>query len=351
MHKVLVLGAGKIGTLISGLLADSGDYQVDIADISETAVQAVVKLHGLDSITAHAFDAGNQEALSQHVQKHPVDAIISSLPYFCNPGVGEVCRDNEIHYFDLTEDVAVTEQIKSISNDSKAAFVPQCGLAPGFISIAANELMSHFEEIRDVKLRVGALPQNPSNVLKYSLTWSTDGLINEYGNPCNCIMDGKSVDVPPLQHLETIQLDGELYEAFNTSGGLGSLGETYAGKVQNMNYKTMRYPGHCHIVRLLMNDLRLNHDRGTLKRIMENAIPRTVQDVVIVYVSVNGIQNGELREEIYINKVYPQVIANNLWSAIQVTTASGITAVLDLILNNPQDYQGFVTQEQFPLKD
>lgn len=351
MHKVLVLGAGKIGTLISGLLADSGDYQVDIADISETAVQAVVKLHGLDSITAHAFDAGNQEALSRHVKQHPVDAIISSLPYFCNPGVGEVCRDNEIHYFDLTEDVAVTEKIKSISKDSKAAFVPQCGLAPGFISIAANELMSHFEEIRDVKLRVGALPQNPSNVLKYSLTWSTDGLINEYGNPCNCIMDGKSVDVPPLQHLETIQLDGELYEAFNTSGGLGSLGETYAGQVQNMNYKTMRYPGHCHIVRLLMNDLRLNHDRGTLKRIMENAIPRTVQDVVIVYVSVNGIQNGELREEIYINKVYPQVIANNLWSAIQVTTASGITAVLDLILNNPQDYQGFVTQEQFPLKD
>ena len=350
MHKVLVLGAGKIGTLISGLLAESGDYKVDIADVSAEASQMVVALHKLDNIEAFAFDAGNKEALSAHVKAHPVDAIISSLPYFCNPGVGQVCRDNEIHYFDLTEDVSVTEKIKAISAGSKAAFVPQCGLAPGFISIAANELMTHFDEIRDVKLRVGALPQNPSNVLKYSLTWSTDGLINEYGNPCNSVMDGKSVDVPPLEHLETIQLDGELYEAFNTSGGLGSLGETYTGKVQNMNYKTMRYPGHCDIIRLLMNDLRLNHDRDTLKRIMENAIPRTVQDVVIVYVSVNGMQNGELREEIYINKVYPQKIAGNLWSAIQVTTASGITAVLDLILTNPGDYQGMVTQEQFPLK-
>jgi len=351
MHKVLVLGAGKIGTLISGMLAESNDYQITIADISQTAAEGVVALHGLNNITAYAFDAGNKEALAAHIKEHPVDAIISSLPYFCNPDVASVCRDNDIHYFDLTEDVAVTEQVKALSQGSQAAFVPQCGLAPGFISIAANELMTHFDEIRDVKLRVGALPQNPSNVMKYSLTWSTDGLINEYGNPCNSVMDGSNVEVPPLEHLETIQLDGELYEAFNTSGGLGSLGDTYAGKVQNMNYKTMRYPGHCQIIRLLMNDLRLNHDRETLKRVMENAIPRTVQDIVIVYVSVNGLQDDVLREEVYVNKVYPQVIANNLWSAIQVTTASGITAVLDIILENPQKYSGFVTQEEFSLKD
>jgi len=162
MHKVLVLGAGKIGTLISGMLAESNDYQIAIADISESAAAGVVKLHDLDNIIAFAFDAGSKDALAAHIKEHP-----------------------DIHYFDLTEDVAVTEQVKALSQGSQAAFVPQCGLAPGFISIAANELMTHFDEIRDVKLRVGALPQNPSNVMKYSLTWSTDGLINEYGNPCN----------------------------------------------------------------------------------------------------------------------------------------------------------------------
>ena len=159
------------------------------------------------------------------------------------------------------------------------------------------------------------------------------------------------VDVLPLEGLEEIEIDGTLYEAFNTSGGLGSLADSWRGRVQEMNYKTMRYPGHCTQMRLLMNGLKLNHDRGTLKRVLENAVPRTLQDVVVVYVSVTGMQDGELREENYVNKVYPQLIAGRLWSAIQVTTASGVCAVADLVLGNPVDHQGFVTQESFRLKD
>ena len=229
--------------------------------------------------------------------------------------------------------------------------MPQCGLAPGFISIAANELITHFDSVRTVKLRVGALPQHPNNVLKYSLTWSTEGLINEYGNPCQAIVDGRMVESAPLEGLEEIEIDGTLYEAFNTSGGLGSLAETYGASAQIMNYKTMRYPGHCEQMRLLMNDLKLNQDRATLKRILENAVPQTLQDVVIVYAAVTGTQDGEFREENYVNKVYPQVIAGRLWSAIQVTTAAGITSVIDLVLSNPDRYQGFVAQEKFRLPE
>ena len=118
-----------------------------------------------------------------------------------------------------------------------------------------------------------------------------------------------------------------------------------------MNYKTIRYPGHCEQMRLLMNDLKLNHDRGTLKHILENAVPQTLQDVVIVYAAVTGKQDGQLREENYVNKVYPQVIAGRLWSAIQVTTAAGITAVVDLVLQNRGKFSGFVAQEQFRLTD
>src|ERR1700749_1173077 len=200
-------------------------------------------------------------------------------------------------------------------------------------------------------MRVGALPQHPNNVLKYSLTWSTEGLINEYGNPCQAIVEGRVLDVAPLEGLEEIEIDGTLYEAFNTSGGLGSLAETHGADCEHMNYKTIRYPGHCDQMRLLMNDLKLNQDRGTLKRILENAVPQTLQDVVIVYAAVTGFQNGELREENYVNKVYPQVIAGRLWSAIQVTTASGITAVVDSVLQHPPHYTGFVAQEQFRLTD
>ena len=351
MHRVLVLGAGKIGALISGLLAEADDYEVRLADVNGDTAASVARAHDRRNLSACALDAGDRTALARHLVERPVDAVISSLPFYCNVAVAQAARDHGLHYFDLTEDVEVTRGVRAIANGAPTAFVPQCGLAPGFISIAADELISHFEELRTVKLRVGALPQHPNNVLKYSLTWSTEGLINEYGNPCLAISDRRLVEVAPLEGLEEIEIDGTLYEAFNTSGGLGSLAETYGERCEQMNYKTMRYPGHCGQMRLLMNDLKLNQDRGTLKRILENAVPQTVQDVVIVYVAVSGRQEGEFREENYVNKIYPQQIAGRLWSAIQVSTAAGITAVADLVLANPGAYRGFVRQEQFRLPD
>ncbi len=189
----------------------------------------------------------------------------------------------------MTEDTTVTEEVKYIAQDAETAFVPQCGLAPGFISIAANSLMKEFDDCHHARLRVGALPQRANNALQYSLTWSTDGVINEYGNPCYGIESGKPIVLKPLEGREVIQIDGCEYEAFNTSGGLGSLAELYTGKIKTLNYKTMRYPGHCEKMRLLMNDLKLNEDRDTLKRILERAIPKTYQDIVIVYVLLRAL--------------------------------------------------------------
>ncbi|HVC30341.1 MAG TPA: saccharopine dehydrogenase C-terminal domain-containing protein [Steroidobacteraceae bacterium] len=351
MHRVLILGAGKIGALISGLLASSGAYEVQLADVDGSVAEAVVRAHGAPGLSAHALNAKQQTALEHHLARHPVDAVISSLPFHCNVTVAQAARTAGVHYFDLTEDVEVTRSVRAIATGATQAFVPQCGLAPGFISIAAAELIQHFQALRAVKLRVGALPQHPNNVLKYSLTWSTEGLINEYGNPCQAIVEGRTVEVAPLEGMEEIEIDGTLYEAFNTSGGLGSLAETHGARCESMNYKTIRYPGHCEQMRLLMNDLKLNQDRDTLKRILENAVPQTLQDVIIVYVAVTGTQDGQLREENYVNKIYPQLIAGRLWSAIQVTTAAGITSVVDLVLEHPERYQGFIAQEQFRLTD
>jgi saccharopine dehydrogenase-like NADP-dependent oxidoreductase len=351
MNHILVLGAGKIGALISGLLAESGDYHVQLADRIEGAAQEVVDAHGFDNLTGFTLDAADKDSLTRHVKEHDLTAVLSGLPYFCNVAVAEVARENNLHYFDLTEDVEVTKTVRKLAEGASTAFVPQCGLAPGFISIAAHELIQHFDDLRSVKLRVGALPQHPNNVLKYSLTWSTDGVINEYGNLCQSIVNGVETDVLPLEGLEAIEIDGTKYEAFNTSGGLGSLTETYGDKVSTMDYKTIRYPGHCEQMRLLMNGLKLNHDRDTLKRILENAVPQTLQDVVIIYAAVTGHQDGELREENYVNKVYPQVVAGRLWSAIQITTAAGICSVLDLVLTEQQNRTGFIPQEEFSLKD
>jgi saccharopine dehydrogenase-like NADP-dependent oxidoreductase len=351
MHTVLILGAGKIGSLVAGLLAEAGDYSVQVADVSAEVARSVVRAHGLPNMEAFALDASDKVALAAHLTRHGVEAVVSSLPFHCNVAVAEAARAAGAHYFDLTEDVEVTRAVRRLAQSAEQAFVPQCGLAPGFVSIAANSLIGHFDALRSVKLRVGALPQNPNNVLKYSLTWSTEGLINEYGNPCEAIVDGRRTELPPLEGLEEISIDGKLYEAFNTSGGLGSLGDTHATRAQSMDYKTIRYPGHCALMRLLMNDLKLNHDRATLKRVLENAVPQTLQDVVIVYVAVTGQQDGQLREETYVSRIYPQVIAGRLWSAIQVTTAAGVTAIVDLVLADPGRHRGFVRQEDFVLSD
>lgn len=345
----MITGAGKIGSLIACLLADSGSYQVHLADLEFNGSDVKRLLAQLPEVKTVALDVKDEKATQEYLEKNNIVAVISSLPYFLNTHVATAAKAAKAHYFDLTEDTSVTEAVKAIAEGAETAFVPQCGLAPGFISIAANSLMHEFEVCHHAKLRVGALPQRANNALHYSLTWSTDGVINEYGNPCFGIKRGKEVIMAPLEGLESIQIDGCEYEAFNTSGGLGSLAELYVGKIQTMNYKTIRYPGHCKKIKFLMNELRLNDDRPTLKRILENAIPKTNQDIVIVYVTVEGIKKGELTEKSYVKKIYPETIRGLLWSAIQVSTASGVCAVVDLVLGEANEYSGLVLQEHFEL--
>jgi saccharopine dehydrogenase-like NADP-dependent oxidoreductase len=236
-----------------------------------------------------------------------------------------------------------------MAEDAPAVLMPQCGLAPGFVSVAAAALASSFDELRSVSLRVGALPQFPTNALKYNLTWSTDGLINEYCNPCEAIVDGELREVPPLEELEAFSLDGIAYEAFNTSGGLGTLCESLLGRVEALTYKTVRYPGHCEIVKLLVRDLRLAHRRDVLKDVLETAIPVTDQDVV--FVSVSGTRDGVLTQETFARKVYAADVGGRRLSAIQLTTAAGICAMADLVREEKLPTSGFVRQEECALEE
>lgn len=350
MHQVLILGAGKIGSLIAVLLSSTNDYNVHLADlhIDTPPLQRLASLPKLNLVT---LDARNPANVADYIRKNHIQVIVSSLPYYCNVPIAEVAKECNVHYFDLTEDVQTTDAVTALAKGSQTVFMPQCGLAPGFISIIANDLMRHFPQLDTVKMRVGALPINISNPLQYSLTWSTDGLINEYGSLCQAIEDGQEVNLLPLDDIEEIKIDGLTYEAFNTSGGIGSLVNTYLGKVKHLSYKTIRYPGHCAKMRFLMHDLRLNEHRETLKNILENVIPKTLQDVVLVYVSVTGIQEHQFCEESYVKKIYSKDIHGIHWSAIQCTTASSICTVLDIVLANPDKYRGLVRQEQISFDD
>jgi len=338
--EILLMGAGKIGEMISVLLADSGDYNVTVADFSEDSLARMPK-H--ESINIQQVDATNSEQLqSVMLGKY---AVLSALPYTMSQYIAPAAKAAGLHYFDLTEDVKSTRLVKQLAEDSDTAFVPQCGLAPGFISIVAYHLAKKFDSLQNVHMRVGALPKYPSNALKYNLTWSTDGLINEYCNPCEAIINGELREVPPLEELENFSLDGLEYEAFNTSGGLGTLCETLEGKVQNLNYRTVRYPGHRDILKLLLQDLRLNERQDLMKDIFEHALPMTMQDVVLIFVTVSGEKDGRFMQESYAHKVYSNEILNKQYSAIQITTAAGICTMLDMMVNGDLPQKGFVKQE------
>jgi saccharopine dehydrogenase-like NADP-dependent oxidoreductase len=241
-------------------------------------------------------------------------------------------------------------RVRELGADAGTALIPQCGLAPGFISIVAFDMAKRFKTLDSVKLRVGALPQYPSNALNYNLTWSTDGVINEYCEPCEAIVNGMRREVQALEEREEFSLDGVTYEAFNTSGGLGTLCGTLEGKVRTLNYRTIRYPGHAAIMRALLNDLRLRDRRDVLKDILEHAVPTTLQDVVIIFVAVSGRNNGQLVQETYANKIYSRDVEGRTLSAIQITTAAAMCTVLDLLANGQLAQTGFVRQEDIPLK-
>jgi len=344
MRKAAVVGAGKIGSTIASLLAGSGDYEVLVIDQSAEALGAI---DSRAKTAAMAID--DPETLAKALAG--AFAVVNAAPYHLTTIVAQAAKAAGAHYLDLTEDVAASRVVRDLAKDSKTAFIPQCGLAPGFITIAAWDLAQHFEELHDVRLRVGALPRYPSNALNYNLTWSTDGVINEYCEPCEAIVEGKLREVPALEECEEFALDGVTYEAFNTSGGLGTLCQTLDGKVRNLNYRTIRYPGHAAIMKALLNDLGLRNRRPLLKDILENAVPATLQDVVIVFVTVSGMKDGRLMQETYVNKVYAQPVAGEMKSAIQVTTAGAICAVLDMLADGKLPQTGFIRQEDIPLAD
>lgn len=340
---ILIAGAGTIGQTVAQWLNFTGDYNVHLIDI-QPITQTLPP-----SITLTQIDIEDTSALTLFVKKHNIRAIISTLPYFCNIRLAQFAQKNQLHYFDPTEDTNVTATIADFARNT--AFVPQCGLAPGYINIIANSYIKEFDQIETVKLRCGALPANTSHALHYAFTWSPDGLINEYINPCETLNNGILHQATALDGIESIEIDGNTYEAFYTSGGLATLAQTYEHKVNTMDYKTIRYPGHAEKMKFLLTDMKLKEDRSTLQRILKNAIPFTDQDIVLIYVSVNGTRNGRFEKKSFAHKYYPRHVFGTDCSAIQLTTTAGLCSIVDIVLSNTDHYHGFIKQEQFQLND
>lgn len=338
MKKVLVLGLGKVGSLVGVLL--NKKFEVTGMDKQKPHYDFELPFPVLEGdVTSDSFLT---DVLPQY------DAVVSALPYFLNKPIAKAAHENSIHYFDLTEDVDTTNFIRDLSKTSKSVMAPQCGLAPGLIGIVGANLANEFDRLRDIELRVGALPRYPNGLLAYSFTWSPAGVINEYINDAEAIHNGTRKMVPSLDAFEYINIEGQEFEAFTTSGGLGTMCETYEGKVDTLNYKTIRYPGHGRLMRFLMYELIMKNDKQQLEEILKNAKPPVKDDVVYVYAVVEGWKNDKINRSEYYRAFYPIEIEGNMWRAISWTTAASIAAIVEMVDAGTLPNKGFIKQEEIP---
>jgi saccharopine dehydrogenase-like NADP-dependent oxidoreductase len=325
---------GKVGTLVGILL----NKRFAVTGFDKNIPTEPT---GFDCIQG---DIQDQSLLEKTIPQF--DAVVSCMPYNLNLSIARIAHAHCIHYFDLTEDVPTTEAIMQMSLTASAVMAPQCGLAPGLIGIIGANLAHRFTKLRDIELRVGALPRYPNGLLAYSFTWSPAGVINEYINDAEVIHNGTRKMVPSLDGIESINIEGRDYEAFSTSGGLGTMCQTYAGKVDTLNYKTIRYPGHAQLMRFLLYELILKDKRELVESILTEAKPPVEDDVVLVYAVVEGWKGNALAREEYYRSFHPIDINGKKWRAISWTTAASIAAVVEMVADQKLPQKGFLKQEE-----
>jgi saccharopine dehydrogenase-like NADP-dependent oxidoreductase len=345
INEVRVVGLGKVGELVATLLADSGFTVIAYDARDRMDLPFVTK----------SLDVRDTTALADALEGS--DAVVSCLPYNLNLGVAEAAYQAGVHYFDLTEDVPTTNRVLELAtgpnSTAKGVFAPQCGLAPGLIGIIGSSLTKHFDEIRSIELKVGALPRHPAGLLGYAFNWSAEGVVNEYLNDCEVLRSGHRQMVPAMTEHERVVIGGIELEASLTSGGLGTMCETYQGRVQRLDYKTMRYPGHFELMRFFFDELGLRDRRELAGEILVDAKPPVDDDVVYLHAAVEGKQSGmggHYRKQ-YVRAYQPLEINGRVWRAISWTTAASAAAVVELVADGRLPQTGFIKQEDIPFTD
>lgn len=335
--SIAVLGLGKVGLLAARMLHEAG---IDVAGYDRSAPPA-------QPFAFEAADLGSPGALKAICSGSA--AVLSCLPYQMNLPIAAAAHRAGIHYFDLTEDVPTTKAVIEMAQTAKGVMMPQCGLAPGFVGIVAASLIEAFDTCRACRMRVGALPQNPSGLMGYAFNWSPEGVVNEYLNDCEVIEDGVRKFVSPMEWHETIYIEGTKLEAFTTSGGLGTMCGTYLGRVANLDYKSMRYPGHMKLMNFFFHELLMRERRAEAGAILVNAKPPVDHDVVYIHVSAEGTIGDTLKRKEFVRAYRPRHLFGEDRRAIAWTTSASVAAVIELVRSGKLPPRGFIRQESVPL--
>ncbi|MCB1060089.1 MAG: saccharopine dehydrogenase NADP-binding domain-containing protein [Calditrichaeota bacterium] len=315
MHpEILILGAGLMGRVAAHFFVHhpDGPYKIRLADLSRGAVDEAVEWLNSDLVESTTVDVRRDDSLEKVLTG--IKVCQSCVPYFLNPMIARACLANGVSFVDLGGNPEVTDKILSQDAEAKAkgvSLIPDTGLAPGLTNILAMELVRRFEKCDDVHVRVGGLPLEPIGRLKYAQFFSIHGLLNEYLEDAREIRDGKEVLVKSLDEVERLDFEGvgEL-EAFITSGGTSTLTRTLLGKVQRLDYKTIRYPGHANYLQFL-REIGLTSKREflfggntvspreVLTHALDESLQKNVPDRVLVRVWATG--DGGREESLELN--------------------------------------------------
>ena len=361
--NIFIAGSGGIGQAVGLILSESAVFQGSIffGDISQDNLNSAltfvqegctreVHVHGVNMPLN-----GSNENLDSVLSR--CDIILDCLPGSQAPRLAGLAKKHHCHYANLTEYVQETKEVIQISQDADTAFVLQTGLAPGFINILAHKLYEDFQAdfgvdiVNCMHMKVGAISKNAPSPHYYAFTWSPIGVATEYLKEAEIVRNHKKVKVPALSGLERIIIDGDEYEDNFTSGGAADFPDAFSSKIKDLDYKTIRYPGHYQWIKNTLTTITNNEDRiKALENIMLENIPSVEDDIVVVYSSVEGKDSsGRLRRKEKSYKIFPSFVGKKRLRAIQTTTAAPMCEVANMLLSN--QWKGTILQSQLSTKD
>lgn len=357
--KILVLGAGRMGHgAVYDLVYNSPDVSaVTIADFDAAKAEHVAEMVGSDKITPTQINAANYEAIAHLMLGH--DSAISCVNYWYNESLSRAAIETGTNFCDLGGNNYVVDEQLALNEQAKAAginIIPDCGLAPGMVSILAMHGAATFDQIDEIHIRVGGLPQNPQPPLNYQLVFSVEGLINEYLEVARVIRDGEIREVDSMTEIEELSFDGfPPLEAFQTSGGTSTLPDTFLGKIRELDYKTIRYAGHCEKFKTMIDlglcssdemvaDFVKVKPRKVFGELLQKHLPADGPDYVLIRLDFVGKTGGGTKKLRY-DIVDKQDEATGL-SAMMRTTAFPASIIAQMMAKGDVLKRGATPQEK-----
>ena len=306
--KMLVLGAGLQGSACAfDLLHSKGVTKVTIADLHPDNLPAFLRKAADERFAAVRLDAKDETAVRALMEGH--DAAMSALPYYFNGPMARIAVESDCHFSDLggnTEIVMEQKKLDAAAAAKGLSVIPDCGLAPGMVNILAAEGIRRVDRAERVKIYVGGLPQEPEPPLNYQIVYSLEGALDYYTTPSWILRDGKPTQVEALSELEDVEFPSPVgtLEAFHTGGGISTMPFAWEGKVDVMEYKTLRYPGHVAIMKPIRELGLIDNEPISVKG--KQVVPRDLfiaavhptlfkpegRDLVALRVEVSGTKDG-----------------------------------------------------------